>query len=429
MMVIKREFYLDQLVNRMHNGMVKVVTGLRRSGKSFLLFHLFRDYLLGHKVKESQIIEIALDNDEFAELRNPLFLGEFVRKRIKGNRKFFVLIDEIQYCKSVENPSLPGDQITFYNVLNGLLQKDNVDVYVTGSNSKMLSSDILTEFRGRGDQVHVYPLNFREFFSAQKKDFDEAWQEYVTFGGMPKVVQLRTDKQKSDYLKNLVDELYLKDIVQRNNIENEESLSKLVNVLSSSTGSFTNPTKIENTFKSELGITYTSKTIYNHLQMLKDSFLISEAQRFNVKGRKYIGANSKFYFADVGLRNARLNFRQQESTHLMENVIYNDLLARGYNVDVGIIEVNSKKDGKSVKIQLEVDFVATMGNKKLYIQSAYRMDDPSKEEQEKNSLKRIDDSFTKIIVVRDNIKTFLDDAGFVITSLKSFLLDENSLVV
>lgn len=375
-------------------------------------------------MKAPQIIEIALDNDKQAELRNPIVLGEFLRKKIKGRSKYYVLIDEIQYCRDVENPALPGDRITFYNVLNGLLQKDNIDVYVTGSNSKMLSSDILTEFRGRGDQIHVRPLCFREYFDAVKGDFDDAWQNYVTYGGLPKVALMKTDSEKSAYLKNLVDEVYLKDIVQRNNIENEEALASLVNVLSSATGSFTNPTKIENTFKSELGVTYTSKTIFAHLQMLKDAFFLSEAMRYNVKGRKYIGANSKYYFADVGLRNARLNFRQLEATHLMENVIYNELLVRGFNVDVGIVEVNAKQNGKNVKLQLEVDFVATLGNKKLYVQSAYRMDDIEKQNQEMASLRKIDDSFAKIIVVRDNVKPHQNEDGFMIMELRNFLLQE-----
>lgn len=375
-------------------------------------------------MKAPQIIEIALDNDKQAELRNPIVLGEFLRKKIKGRSKYYVLIDEIQYCRDVENPALPGDRITFYNVLNGLLQKDNIDVYVTGSNSKMLSSDILTEFRGRGNQIHVRPLCFREYFDAVKGDFDDAWQNYVTYGGLPKVALMKTDSEKSAYLKNLVDEVYLKDIVQRNNIENEEALASLVNVLSSATGSFTNPTKIENTFKSELGVTYTSKTIFAHLQMLKDAFFLSEAMRYNVKGRKYIGANSKYYFADVGLRNARLNFRQLEATHLMENVIYNELLVRGFNVDVGIVEVNAKQNGKNVKLQLEVDFVATLGNKKLYVQSAYRMDDIEKQNQEMASLRKIDDSFAKIIVVRDNVKPHQNEDGFMIMELRNFLLQE-----
>ena len=421
-MNIKRDGYLKQLTDRMHNGMIKVVTGLRRSGKSFLLFHIFKEYLLSQKVKESQIIEIALDNDSQAKLRNPIVLGEYLRKHIKANRQYYILIDEIQYCKDIENPDLPGDFISFYNVLNGLLQKENVDVYVTGSNSKMLSSDILTEFRGRGDQVHVYPLSFREYFDAIGDDFDSVWQDYLTYGGLPKVASMKTEAQKIEYLKNLMDEVYLKDIIQRNGIENTESLSNLLNVLSSSVGSFTNPTKLEKTFRSEIGKTYTSKTIYSHLQMLKDAFLISEAVRYDVKGRKYIGSNSKFYYADVGLRNARLNFRQIEPTHLMENIIYNELLIRGYNVDVGIVEINTKQNGKSVRIQLEVDFIATLGSQKLYIQSAYHMDDEIKGEQEKRSLRHIDDSFSKIIVVKDYIKAHHDENGFLIMSLKDFLL-------
>lgn len=287
----------------------------------------------------------------------------------------------------------------------------------------MLSSDILTEFRGRGDQVHIYPLTFSVFFNCHNLDFEDAYIEYSTFGGLPKIALMNDDSQKSDYLKNLFEEVYIKDIIARNEIKNPQNLSDLLNVLSSSIGSFTNPTKLENTFKSELKSTYSVKTIQNHIEILKDSFLIYEAKRFDVKGRKYIGANSKFYFSDIGLRNARLNFRQIEQTHIMENVIYNELLARGYNVDVGIVEINSKNEnGANVKKQLEVDFVANKGNEKIYIQSAFMMIDEEKSKQEKKSLLNIDDSFKKIIITKENCKTHYDENGFVVMSLKSFLL-------
>lgn len=427
-MDIARPQYLELLKKKMNNSMIKVVTGLRRSGKSYLLFNIFKKYLLSSGIKESQIIEIILDDDEFAALRNPLKVGEFIRTKTQDSSiNYYILIDEIQYCKSVENPDLPGDSITFYNVLNGIMRRKNCDLYVTGSNSKMLSSDILTEFRGRGDQIHVYPLTFREYYEAIKErmDFETAFADYATYGGLPRAVLLESDREKSDYLKNLFEEVYLKDIVQRNKIKNEEGLSELLSVLASRVGSFTNPARIENTFKSESGKVYTSKTILNHIKIFEDSFLISQVKRYDLKGRKYIGANSKYYFTDVGLRNALLNFRQTEWTHLTENVIYNELIARGFNVDVGIVELNEKdSSGKSVRRQLEVDFVATSGNSKFYIQSAYSMPDAEKRLQEKRQLTHIDDSFTKIIVTREAVKAYFDDDGIYILPLKDFLLKE-----
>ncbi|MBR4247384.1 MAG: ATP-binding protein [Treponema sp.] len=430
-MGVNRPQYLNQLIGKMHNGMVKVVTGLRRSGKSYLLFNIFKDYLLSNGTEENQVIEIILDDDEFASLRNPLKLGECIRNRVQDlSKNYFILIDEIQYCKAVKNPDLPDDEITFYNVLNGILRRKNCDLYVTGSNSKMLSSDILTEFRGRGDQIHVYPLTFREYYDYAKDriDFDEAFSEYATYGGLPYATLLKTDKEKSAYLKNLFEEVYLKDILQRNKIRNEEGLSDLLSVLASSVGSFTNPTKIENTFKSKGGIVYTSKTILNHLNIFADSFLISQAKRYDIKGRKYIGANSKYYFSDVGLRNAFLNFRQMEVTHITENIIYNELISRGYNVDVGIVEINEKdKANKSKRLQLEVDFVASMGNKKFYIQSAYSMPSAEKRNQEKRSFKNIDDSFARVIITRETAKAHYDDDGVYEVPLKDFLLTEDVL--
>lgn len=428
-MDIARPHYLELLKKKMNNSMIKVVTGLRRSGKSYLLFNIFKKYLLSSGIKESQIIEVILDDDEFVALRNPLKLGEFIRtKTQESSINYYILIDEIQYCKSVENLDLPGDSITFYNVLNGIMRRKNCDLYVTGSNSKMLSSDILTEFRGRGDQIHVYPLTFREYYEAIKErmDFATAFADYATYGSLPRAVLLESDREKSDYLKNLFEEVYLKDIVQRNKIKNEEGLLELLSVLASSIGSFTNPARIENTFKSESGKVYTSKTILNHIKIFEDSFLVSQAKRYDLKGRKYIGANSKYYFIDVGLRNALLNFRQTEWTHLTENIIYNELIARGFNVDVGIVELNEKDDsGKSVRRQLEVDFVATSGNSKFYIQSAYSMPDAEKRLQEKRPLTHIDDSFTKIIVTREAVKAYFDDDGVFMLPLKDFLLKEN----
>ncbi|MFA6937580.1 MAG: ATP-binding protein [Treponema sp.] len=432
-MVIRRDLYLKELTQKMHNGMIKVITGIRRCGKSYLLFNIFKDYLLSTGVKNKQIIEIILDDEKYALLRNPITLGEYIRSKTTNKKtKYYVLIDEIQYCGKIENPNLKDDFITFYNVLNGLLKNENIDTYVTGSNSKMLSSDILTEFRGRGDQIHVQPLSFSEYYSTKKKnvDFEDTFLEYATYGGLPKIISLKTDKQKSDYLKNLFEEVYIKDIVQHNNIKNEVGIKDLLNVLSSAIGSFTNPSKIENTFKNNIKTTYTAKTILNHINYLKDSFLINKANRYDIKGRKYIGANSKYYFSDVGLRNALLNFRQIEMPHLMENIIYNELILRGFNVDVGIIEINIKsKNGKSERKQLEVDFVANQGNKKFYIQSAYEISDKQKEEQEKKSLLNIDNSFKKIIITKERSKPHLEENGFLILGLKDFLLNDDSLEI
>lgn len=431
MMEIQRDRYLEKLLSKRHNGMVKVVTGMRRCGKSYLLFKIFSDCLRGQGVLPDQIVQVVLDDDQFASLRNPLRLGEYIRSKTTGsNRQYYVLIDEIQYCLGVENPDLPGDFITFYDVLNGLQRRENVDVYVTGSNSRMLSSDILTEFRGRGDRVHVYPLAFSEYYGAKRHglDFEEAFAEYLTYGGLPRVCLYSADEEKSLYLKNLFEEVYIKDIVQRNGLKSEETIRDLMNVLASAIGSFTNPTRIEQTFKSRLNVTYTSKTIYNHISFLRDSFLVEEARRYDVKGRKYIGTNAKYYFTDTGLRNALLNFRQMEQTHLMENVLYNELLFRGYNVDVGMVEVNERKaEGKNIRRQLEVDFVATKGNKKFYIQSAFSLESEEKARQERRSLHHIDDSFRKIIVTKDRIKPTFDESGFLICSIKDFLLDKDFL--
>ena len=430
-MSVVRPQYLEQLKRKMNNGMIKVVTGLRRSGKSYLLFNIFKGHLLSAGISEEQIIEIILDDDEFAPLRNPLKLGAFIRERTQDfSKNYFILIDEIQYCKSVENPDLPGDTISFYNVLNGIMRRKNCDLYVTGSNSKMLSSDILTEFRGRGDQIHVYPLTFREYYESVqgRMDFESAFADYATYGGLPRAALLEGDDEKSAYLKNLFEEVYLKDIVQRNKIKNEEGFSELLSLLASAVGSFTNPTKIENTFKTKTGKTYTSKTVLNHLHLFEDSFLIGEAKRYDIKGRKYIGANSKYYFTDVGLRNALLNFRQTELTHLTENIIFNELISRGYNVDVGIVELNEKDaEGKSVRRQLEVDFVAARGSRKFYIQSAYSMADAEKQRQEKRPLSRIHDSFSKIIITREAAKPHFDDDGVYLLPLRDFLLNADAL--
>ena len=316
--VINRDVYLNQLIDRMHNGAVKVITGIRRCGKSYLLFKIFLQYLKSIGVQEHQIIPIILDDDEYAFLRSPINLGKYIRERVANtDEQYYILIDEIQYCQSVATPDIPNDVITFYEVLNGLIRRDNVDVYVTGSNSQMLSSDILTQFRGRGNQIHVSPLSFQEYQSIHDGNFDDIWLDYCTYGGLPKVALMDHDRQKSEYLMNLFEEVYLKDIIQHNGIKKDDCLNDLLHILASSIGSFTNPTNIEKTFKSRLNQIYSVKTISNHLAYLQEAFLINEVKRYDIKGRKYIGANSKYYFSDIGLRNAMLNFRQQEMSHIM----------------------------------------------------------------------------------------------------------------
>lgn len=420
--MIERDTYLKTLIGKIDNGMVKILTGIRRSGKSYLLFNIFKTYLLENNIKAENIIEVVLDDDSYIALRNPINLGSYIREKINNNNeKYFVFIDEIQFVAKVKNPYLEGDYISFYEVLNGLLNKGNIDVYVTGSNSKMLSKDILTEFRGRGDQVHIYPLSFSEFYSYCGGDFLDSYDEYSLYGGLPKVALLKSDEDKAKYLKTLYSEVYLKDVIERNNIRKGDELSILTEVLASGIGSYTNSTNLSNTFKSELKVGYEPKSIASHIEYLKDSFLLEEAKRFDIKGRKYIGANSKYYFTDIGLRNAMLNFRQNEPTHIMENIIFNELIIMGYNVDVGIVELTTTENGKNKKVQLEVDFIANRGQEKIYIQSAYSLAGEEKQKQEKRSLFKINDSFRKIIIQKDSSKSYYDDNGIYIMSLKDFL--------
>lgn len=415
--MIERDTYLKTLIGKIDNGMVKILTGIRRSGKSYLLFNIFKTYLLENNIKAENIIEVVLDDDSYIALRNPINLGSYIREKINNNNeKYFVFIDEIQFVAKVKNPYLEGDYISFYEVLNGLLNKGNIDVYVTGSNSKMLSKDILTEFRGRGDQVHIYPLSFSEFYSYCGGDFLDSYDEYSLYGGLPKVALLKSDEDKAKYLKTLYSEVYLKDVIERNNIRKGDELSILTEVLASGIGSYTNSTNLSNTFKSELKVGYEPKSIASHIECLKDSFLLEEAKRFDIKGRKYIGANSKYYFTDIGLRNAMLNFRQNEPTHIMENIIFNELIIMGYNVDVGIVELTTTENGKNKKVQLEVDFIANRGQEKIYIQSAYSLAG-----EEKRSLFKIYDSFRKIIIQKDSSKSYYDDNGIYIMSWKDFL--------
>lgn len=415
MEVIKREIYLKRLIERRENGLIKVVTGIRRCGKSYLLFRLYYQYLLESGVDASRIIMIPLDDEDYKDLRDSKQLNSYVKNHITDEGMWYVFLDEVQMCKGFES------------VLNGLNRRENLDIYVTGSNSRFLSSDVLTEFRGRGDEVRVYPLSFSEYVSAYSGDKYDAWLDYYTYGGLPLILSRQTEELKAKYLTDLCSELYLKDIEERNKLRGDNVMADLVNVLASAVGSLTNPTKLANTFSSN-GIGVSDKTIGLYIRYLEDAFFISKAQRYDIKGKKYIASPFKYYFTDVGLRNAQLNFRQQEENHIMENIIYNELLVRGFQVDVGIVE-HSERDGKGklVRKRLEVDFVCNRGSQRYYIQSAFAIPDSEKMNQEKKSLVHIGDSFKKIIVVKDRIKLWRNEEGIVVIGIMDFLLNLNSL--
>ena len=413
---IKRDIYLQKLIDKKENEMIKVITGIRRCGKSYLLDPIYKKYLLSTGVKEDHIIKLELDSIENKEYLDATKLYNYVMDKIQDDKMYYILLDEIQKVDDFES------------VLNSFLRKKNLDVYVTGSNSKFLSSDIITEFRGRGDEIRVYPLTFREYLPACNKDIDEALKEYITYGGMPYILSRKTDEEKSKYLNNLFNNTYINDIVERNNIQKNEILESLINILASSVGSLNNPLKLEKTFKSKGFKNVTAKTINTYIDYLIDAFMINKALRYDIKGKKYINTPSKYYFTDVGLRNARLNFRQQEDNHLMENIIYNELLVRGFNVDVGVVEYTTKdKNNKKMRKQLEVDFVCNKGSNRYYIQSAYAIPTKEKMEQEEQSLIKIDDFFKRIIIVENDIKLWRNEKGIVIMGLKQFLLDYNSL--
>ncbi|MBQ2800231.1 MAG: ATP-binding protein [Lachnospiraceae bacterium] len=415
-MDMKRDKYLNDLINRMHNGMIKVVTGIRRCGKSYLLFNIFKNYLLEQCVPASHIIMIELDQRKNKKYRDPDVILDYIESLIVDDEQYYIMLDEIQMLQDFEE------------VLNSLLHIKNADIYVTGSNSKFLSKDVITEFRGRGDKIHIFPLTFKEFMEAYDGDMYHGWAEYVVYGGLPLTVTMKTEEQKISYLTNLFKETYLKDIIERHHIEKTQELEDLINILASAIGSLTNPPKIEATFKSTIQSTISLNTIRQYIEHLEDAFIINKANRYNVKGRKYIGTPLKYYFGDVGLRNARLGFRQVEESHLMENIIYNELRSRGYSVDVGVVEKRSTtEDGKEVKNQLEIDFVANLGSKRYYIQSAFSMPTEEKRMQEKASLININDSFKKIIVVKDVVNITRDETGITTMSIYDFLLKENSL--
>lgn len=417
-MKIKRDYYLQQLVSKKQNGMIKIVTGLRRSGKSYLLFRLFYEELKNQGVDENHIIKIPLDDLEYYEYRDKISLYKYIKAKIIDTQMYYCMLDEIQLVDGFEE------------VLNSLLHILNIDVYVTGSNSRFLVKDVITEFRGRGDEIRVYPLSFKEFFSTRNDDFNSAWTDYYTYGGLPLIATMTSHKEKSEYLFNLISKVYLTDVIDRYKIRNKAEFEDLLNVVASSVGSLTNPVKIENTFKTIKKSTITNKTITSYLDYLEDAFLIQTVQRFDIKGRKYIGANKKYYFTDTGLRNAKLNFRQLEESHLMENLIYNELRIRGYNVDVGAVEYNSKdKNGNSLKTQLECDFVANQGNCRVYVQSALNISSDEKLKQEENSLLRISDSFKKVIIQKEKIVPHYNDNGIYIICLEDFLLNDQFLLL
>ena len=427
-----RRQYMDQLIRKKDNGRVKVITGLRRSGKSYLLFTLFRQYLLDTGVGPDQIIGLALDEIDNIRYRNPFELNRFVKERVKDqDRRYYVLIDEIQFVRDVQNPYVddPGEKITFIDAVLGLMKLPNADIYVTGSNSRMLSSDILTQFRDRGDEIRIGPLSFAEVYEHYAGDRRGAWRDYYTYGGMPLVWTMESHEERSHYLRDLFSRTYIRDVLERHQINNEaEVLEILLNVLASGIGSLTNPSRLSNTFASERKMKIAPDTIDKYIGFFMEAFLIQKAERYDVKGRKYIRTPVKYYYSDAGLRNARLGFRQLEETHLMENVLYNDLVRRGYDVDVGVIEQNVREDsGKKIRRQLEVDFVVNRGDERYYIQSALSVDDPMKKEQEIASLIRIPDSFRKLVIVKDYIKPWRDENGIQYVGVEDFLLDEGFL--
>ena len=408
---IKRDVYLNKLINKRENGLIKIITGIRRCGKSYLLDPLYKNYLLENGVKEDHIIKLDLDERKNNKYLNPDNLDNYIRSLIIDSDNYYLILDEIQKVEDFES------------VLNGFLHINNLDVYVTGSNSKFLSSDIVTEFRGRGDEIRIHPLSFSEFCSAFDGTNDEAWEQYIVYGGMPRIFSFKTEVEKSEYLKKLFEQTYLSDIIERNSIQRVDVLDAVVNILASSIGSLTNPNKLFNTFESNGFKDLSVNTLTAYIGYLQESFLIEKAERYDVKGKKYIQTPYKFYFSDIGLRNSRLNFRQQEETHIMENIIFNELLYRGYNVDVGVVEI---RDGNSKK-QVEVDFVCNQFNKRYYIQSALSLPTREKTIQEERPLMNISDNFKKIIVVKDNIKSWISEEGILIIGLKEFLLNPNSM--
>ena len=427
-MVIRRDRYLERLISKQNNGMIKVITGIRRCGKSYLLFNIFYDHLLASGIPEDNIICIALDDVENEAYRDPYRLYSYIKERVQDNREqYYVLIDEAQYAISKEEMKNPDEPIGLYGVLNSLLRKSNVDVYITGSNSKFLSSDVMTEFRGRGDEIHISPLSFSEFYPASGQEKSDAWRDYLYYGGLPHILAESGGEAKSRYLENLNKEIYLRDMCERYGIRDEESMLILMKVIASAIGSLSNAQKISDTFRSSGNKVITMPTISSYLKYLQESFVVEKAERYDIKGRKYISTPSKYYYSDLGLRNALLNFRQFEETHLMENAIYNELIYRGYSVDVGVVETRVDEGGKNVRKQLEVDFVVNQFNKRYYIQSAFLISDREMIEQEQAPLVKIPDSFKKIVVVGNHSPIWRNEKGITFMGIYDFLLNENSL--
>lgn len=415
-MVIARDSYLQELIAGKGNGLIKIVTGIRRSGKSFLLFELFHTHLKENGIDDNHIIEVALDDRRFLKLRNPDKMLEYIDEHIRDEKMYYIILDEVQLMES------------FVDVLNSLLHIRNADVYVTGSNSKFLSKDIATEFRGRGDEIHIYPLSFSEYYSAVGGDKQACWKSYYTYGGLPQLLSLETNLKKEIFLKNLYESVYLKDIIERHKIRNQQEFRELIKVIASSIGSPCNPQKISNTFKSVKKINIDSKTISSYLSHMEDAFMIEKSVKYDIKGKKYISTLAKYYFQDLGLRNSLLDFRQLEESHIMENVIYNELRSRKFRVDVGMVEVREKDNqNRSLRKQLEVDFVANQGDKRFYIQSALSMPNAEKERQESASLLHIGDTFKRVIIVKDDIMPYHNENGFLIIGLFDFLLNKNAL--
>lgn len=432
-MLIERKEYLEKLISKKNNGLIKIITGIRRCGKSYLLFEIYNNYLIESGVDKKNIVKIALDELGNAKYRNPIELDKYIRERIKeNNQKTYIFIDEIQLVRSIQNPYIADakDEIGFVDVLLGLMKIEQLDIYVTGSNSKMLSSDILTEFKDRGDEIRVYPLSYKEFYEATPKEMRaDAWREYYNYGGMPMVMRKESHEDKSNYLKGLFSKTYITDVIERNHIANDQTvLEDLLNIISSSVGSLTNPTKLANTFKTKKGISIQPNTISKYLDYFIDAFIIDKTIRYDIKRKRYIETPLKYYFTDIGLRNARMNFRQQEENHIMENIIYNELKMRGFDIDVGMVEYNHKnKENKNVRSQLEIDFVANKVNSRYYIQSALTVSEESKRQQEINSLKRVEDSFTKIVIVKEDIIPWHDENGILYLGIEKFLLDKESI--
>lgn len=433
---IKRDIYLNQLISKMHNGRIKIITGIRRCGKSYLLSHLFKDYLLSKGVSKDQIVEIALDKKEFDDLRNPNLLYTFILEKISEEMQYYVFIDEIQLSYRVKKTGIDESQIpeedrdliytTFYDILNDLMARSNLDIYVTGSNSKLLSKDVATNFRDRGVEIKLHPLSFAEYYSVANKEKADAWEEYLVYGGMPLAVLEKDEKEKAKYLTELFEKVYIADVVERYDV-NDTYMETLIDVLSSAVGSLTNPSKLANSLNTVNHAGTTDKTVKRYLDILEDAFLFHKAKRYDVKGKSYMDSPVKYYSEDIGLRNARLNFRQTEETHLMENIIYNELIRRGYSVDVGVVKFAEKENGKKTEKQHEIDFVVNSGDKKIYIQSAFSIADEEKRMQEIKPLLRSGDFFKKMVVVGGSQKARMDENGITYIGIIPFLLDENSL--